>query len=551
MRLHRGAWFFVVSLGLLGCQVTIGDGQGQGGVGGADPGGWNNPGQGGSPGGTSPEDPARRSAINELVAGSGKMATQPAQLQQIPCDGCPPDGQEGTQFCTYKRYNETRVFDDLVAFAPNSATLWPGSVVVGQDAKQGLLTPVGVELAPVTFSVSLENLAGSPTGKMTSPSLSSFREQMLEILKGASQAKAPARLDYQEEVVQSEQQLGLQLGFGVGYKGFGVQGAFNFSSGSSRTRIVARFTQTYYTVDVDTPKSPADFFGPGVTAAQLSSFVGSNNPPLYVQSISYGRQGFFFLETEATVSEIQTSLKAAFNAVLAKAETSLETTHKDRLDSSTMKVVILGGSGTSAVQSINGYQGFLKTIQEGAEYSPDSPGVPIAYKLAYLDNAVASFHLTSEYTAKECFKNKVKLTGKLAKIVPVTTDGSGASEYFGDIGIFYPKGGNGGCNDQTSGYLPLMSYGPGQWWSPSGSYTKSVENVPFGPGKKLCIYVDLTEEDTFFNDYFKTAYKEVPLASGQHQISVAGSEEQAEVVVQITVELGEPEVAPVCYPERP
>jgi hypothetical protein len=464
------------------------------------------------------------------------MAPQPAQLQQIPCGDCPPDGQEGGQFCTYKRYNETRVFEDLVAFAPNSATLWPGSVVVGQDAKQGLLTPVGVELAPVTFSVSLENLTGSPTGKMSSPSLSSFREQMLGILKGAGQAKAAARLDYQEEVVQSEQQLGLQLGFGVGYKGFGVQGAFNFSTGTSRTRIVARFTQTYYTVDVDTPKSPADFFGPGVTAAQLSSSVGGDNPPLYVQSISYGRQGFFFLETEATVSDIQTSLKAAFNAVLTSAETSLETVHKERLASSNMKVVILGGSGNSAVQSINGYQGFLKTIKEGAEYSPESPGVPIAYKLAYLDNAVASFHLTSDYSVKECFKNKVKLSGALTKIVTITGDGLGSSEYFGDIGIAYPTTGNGGCSDSTAGYLELMSYGPGQWWSPGGSYTNSVNNVPFGPNKKLCIYVDLTEEDTFFNDYFKTVYKEVPVASGFYKIPVAGSQEQAEVWVKIDVE---------------
>jgi hypothetical protein len=57
-----------------------------------------------------------------------------------------------------------------------------------------------------------------------------------------------------------------------------------------------------------------------------------------------------------------------------------------------------------------------------------------------------------------------------------------------------------------------------------------------GPGKQLCIYVDLTEEDTFSNDYFKTVYKDVPLASGFYKIPVSGSEEQAEVWVKIDVE---------------
>ena len=37
-----------------------------------------------------------------------------------------------------------------MAFQPNSATLWPGSVIHGYDAQFGHLNPLSAKLAPVT-----------------------------------------------------------------------------------------------------------------------------------------------------------------------------------------------------------------------------------------------------------------------------------------------------------------------------------------------------------------------------------------------------------------
>lgn len=542
MREWMGALAVLVLIA--GCQVRVGPGSegaaGKSGFSGSSQGQGASSGSGssgsGSGGGVSEAE--RTAAINQQVTQAGKFVTQAEQApQEIACQqSCPKNGQEGKLYCSYQRYEETRSFGELVAFEPNSSTLWPGAVVVGQDALQGLLTPVGVGLAPVTFSVSLENLSGSPTGKMSAPSLSSFREQMLTILKGAAEATAPARVAYQEASVDSEEQLELELGFGVGYKSFGAKGAFNFSSGSKRTKLVANFVQSYYTVDVDTPQNPADFFASGVTAKDLSAFVGADNPPLYIQSITYGRRAFFFLETDATYSEIKTSLEASFSAIIAKAEASLSSEHRKRLESSTMKVVILGGSGASAVKAISGYEGFRQAIVDGANYSPESPGAPIAYKLAYLDNAAAAFNLTSDYSVRTCTATQGKLTATLQQIVSVTGDGSGGSEYYGEIGVTYPNYGDGGCDDQTAGYLSLMSYGEGQAWSAGSDYSASVESVPLGANKKACLYVKLYEDDTFVDDVFGVVAKEVPLKSNFFKLPVSGSDEQAEVWIKLDIE---------------
>ena len=116
--------------------------------------------------------------VDEFLSKIPKLDVPDAQDKtKIDCgDVCPNDEQDGDYFCSYTRYTETAQFEEFVAFQPNPATLWPGVVVQGDDAEQGLLTPIGVELAPVTFSVSLQNLSSRPVCSMEKPSLSAFRD---------------------------------------------------------------------------------------------------------------------------------------------------------------------------------------------------------------------------------------------------------------------------------------------------------------------------------------------------------------------------------------
>jgi hypothetical protein len=67
----------------------------------------------------------------------------------------------------------------------------------------------------------------------------------------------------------------------------------------------------------------------------------------------------------------------------------------------------------------------MSFIKSGGNYSKESPGAPIAYKLAYLaDNAPARLAFTSEYELKHCDRvsQKVKVTLKQLQ-VERTSDG--------------------------------------------------------------------------------------------------------------------------------
>jgi len=171
-------------------------------------------------------------AIDDFVNSIDDLVLPDAQTKtEVDCQdaSCPQDGQEGDEYCSYTHYSETAHYDKFVAFQPNSATLWPGNVVKGADAQMGLLTPVGVKLAPVTFSVSLENLANSPVGKMDEPSLSAFRDARNAILAGGVTGATPAALDFDILEVNSQSQIAVALGAGITWPGGPeIAGSFDF-----------------------------------------------------------------------------------------------------------------------------------------------------------------------------------------------------------------------------------------------------------------------------------------------------------------------------------
>lgn len=446
-------------------------------------------------------------SIDEYVASLGQLDVADEQPKtEQPCDGCPPDGQEGASFCTYRKYGETKRFDRFVAFQPNSATLWPGAVVRGKDAEAGLLTPVGVERAPVTFSASLENIEGSPVGQMDAPTLSSFREERNRILAADVTGATPAKLDFEIERIYEASQLSVALGAAVSWPGVGdVAASFDFDSQTEETKILVNFTQAYYTIDVDTPLRPADFFAPGTQVDELEAYVGEGNPPMYVQSITYGRRVIFSIETSYSEQTIEAALAATYNTV-ASVDVDVETQHKEVLESSKIRAFVYGGSGKDATAVINGYDGLVSYIRRGSDYTKESPGAPIAYKLAYLDNAVTKFAFTTDYAERECVQNRARLNVSLAQIDHIGGgDGIGSNiELFGYVAVRAPRNDSGVVSCGEGGeVLAVWELLPGQYiqfpefasWLPPSEISIAIDDVHMGPDEQLCIGTHIYEAD--------------------------------------------------------
>jgi thiol-activated cytolysin len=381
-------------------------------------------------------DPDERAAVDELVRGVEPLpAAPPGRVEGPPG----PTNRRGDYECAVRPVTETRQHEELVAFAANSESMWPGALIRGDSVGTGLFTQIVRSRAPATISVSLENLDGERSATMEEPSLSAFREAVGGILAQDLTGATPANLYAEIESIHSEDQLAMALGASISVTGLPAQlaASFDFSDQEMRSRYVVKYIQSYYTVDVDQPGSPSEFFGAGVTAEELADVIGAGNPPLYVSSVTFGRVVLFTFESSYSAAELGAALEFVYSGG-ADVSGDVSVSYRDIVSQSTITAYILGGSGGEAARSLGSYQDLMEFIGNGGDYSRASPGAPIAYKLVYLaDNQPARLSFTNEYDQVDCERVSQKVLVQLKKIEVVAVGGElgegGGLEVYGSI----------------------------------------------------------------------------------------------------------------------
>jgi len=469
-----------------------------------------------------PED-INASDIDQYVSDAGRLSVAEEQPKtEVACDlECLQPEQEGDNLCSYRKFTQTSRYDQFVALQPNSATLWPGNVVSGRGASMGMLTPLGLPLAPVTLSISLEGIRGKAGGTIADPNLFTFRQLRNEILASGVRGNTPAAIDLQINEVHSFSDVGVKIGAGVSWPGGGkVAGSFDFSSSNKKTKVLVDFVQAYYTIDVNAPLRPSAFFLKNVRAEDVNKVVSRDNPPVYIQSITYGRRVIFTVESEQSSTAIEAAIKAAYNAKAVEGDVDVEAGMKKTLDESSIQAFILGGSGEDAVGAVAGFQGVIEYIRNGGNYSKDSPGMPIAYKLAYLDNTVTQLAFSTEFAERSCTRNRGPLKATLDSITHV---GGDDLKLYGGIVLGVSKVGNESKDCGEGEDYVLWQLYSNQWqtiphlgtWRPQFPIEIQIQDAKYGKGTEMCLMGKLynsnadswfDKEDDELNEVMKSVY---------------------------------------------
>ncbi|UCE06322.1 MAG: thiol-activated cytolysin family protein, partial [bacterium] len=347
-----------------------------------------------------PTEPSYGEGIDENVKTLDKL------LQEPPCDET-PIGDPSIDTTTIdnqqyivktQKYKRAAEYNEQLALDPTTDVIWPGAMIDAATIPTGQYIPITAKRAPLTLSISLVNIAGIKSKTVAEPKLSTIREAIGEILAQDVTGATEARVTFSIEDVYSEEQL--KLAVGASYKsGFGsIKGQFNFSKQEIKTRILVKFMQVYYTIDIDIPEKPSDFFASSVKWDDLQSQITENTSPMYVSTITYGRMALFSFESTDKSTDVNAAVSAAFWGFKG----SISTEYENILKSSTIKATIIGGSGASAVGAINGFEGIKEYILTGGDYDKNTAAAPLSYKLRHLkDNAIGNIILSSEYTIRE------------------------------------------------------------------------------------------------------------------------------------------------------
>ena len=292
-----------------------------------------------------------------------------------------------------------------------------GDIFLGAlfKAKQDLLEnkpqQISLDRSKGRISVDLPGMVGGDSYVDATPTVSGMQEGVNTLLnrwheKYAGKNPAPARMQYESTSAYSMNQL--KAKFGSDFEKVGVNLKIDFEAvnkGEKQIEVVD-FKQVYYTANFDAPKNPSDVFASGVTVDQLKARgIDENTPPVYVSSVSYGRQMYVKFETTSKSTE----LKAAINAVIKGVPIKAESEWARVLKNTTVTVSIVGGNADGAARVVTGtVEDLKKLIQEGATFSTQNPAVPISYKTAFLkDNQVATIQSNTDYieTKVTSYKN--------------------------------------------------------------------------------------------------------------------------------------------------
>ena len=320
--------------------------------------------------------------------------------------------QQGSEFVVVEKVKKNLSSGHADVAINGNGDIFLGALFkANQDLLENKPQQISLDRSKGRISVDLPGMVGGDSYVDATPTVSGMQEGVNTLLnrwheKYAAKNPAPARMQYESTSAYSMNQL--KAKFGSDFEKVGVNLKIDFEAvnkGEKQVEVVD-FKQIYYTANFDAPKNPSDVFAPGVTVDQLEARgIDEKTPPVYVSSVSYGRQMYVKFETTSKSTE----LKAAINAVIKGVPIKAESEWARVLKNTTVTVSIVGGNADGAARVVTGtVEDLKKLIQEGATFSTQNPAVPISYKTAFLkDNQVATIQSNTDYieTKVTSYKN--------------------------------------------------------------------------------------------------------------------------------------------------
>ena len=320
--------------------------------------------------------------------------------------------QQGSEFVVVEKVKKNLSSGHADVAINGNGDIFLGALFkANQDLLENKPQQISLDRSKGRISVDLPGMVGGDSYVDANPTVSGMQEGVNTLLnrwheKYAAKNPAPARMQYESTSAYSMNQL--KAKFGSDFEKVGVNLKIDFEAvnkGEKQVEVVD-FKQIYYTANFDAPKNPSDVFAPGVTVDQLKARgIDEKTPPVYVSSVSYGRQMYVKFETTSKSTE----LKAAINAVIKGVPIKPESEWARVLKNTTVTVSIVGGNADGAARVVTGtVEDLKKLIQEGATFSTQNPAVPISYKTAFLkDNQVATIQSNTDYieTKVTSYKN--------------------------------------------------------------------------------------------------------------------------------------------------
>ena len=318
--------------------------------------------------------------------------------------------------CRTNNYSIRSNFEDVAIFDPTLGVVYPGALVIGNtEMLDGAPEPLQIQRAPMKLRLDLPGIGERGTLMVENPTFTNVQTAIDDGLEYWNQEIAPRGYEiasnafYESTTAYSSQQMSLDLGVGVEWaSGSSFESQFSYDNTTTKRVAAILYRQVFYEIVMETPETPAEVFGAQVDLAKVKSAMNSSTPPAYVSSVQYGRIIMVRMETTSTETSVELDAALEYASIGKDVDASVEAKYKSILEKSTINVVTIGGNAEIASKVITGSDvaesgGLNYVISEGALYSRENPGAPIAYTVKYLkDNRIAKMGYNTDYRLETC-----------------------------------------------------------------------------------------------------------------------------------------------------
>jgi len=299
-------------------------------------------------------------------------------------------------------------FDIAVPNAFNSVT-FPGSLLLAtNELLDGRPKELAAQRAPLEYTLDLPGNVSFTSA----PTYQSFQNELGTSLKNWFEANGknwspPANFMFRSSLVYDQKQMALKFGCDVEYLKAKLGIDFSRNSKEQKSLAIVQYKQIFFTASCARPPSPADVFSDSTSwDSLLPSGIGAGSPPLFVQSVQYGRQIFIKFESSLSASKLETIINGHVKVEGLSAGGKTKIATDDELKKISISLIVLGGSevvyeklslaGADKIEEIN------KIIFGKAKFATDNLGAPLNYYTVFLkDGTPAGVHGKTEYVEEK------------------------------------------------------------------------------------------------------------------------------------------------------
>jgi len=312
--------------------------------------------------------------------------------------------------CTSVPYTLSKNPQQIVIYNPDADVLFPGALLQGKSHKSQAGSLLGItvkERTPINVSIpgfSFPN--GSNFRTVDTVDQAHVSDAVGNIVGNAtlSGLQAPAASTFEMRTYNSEKEFALQAGLSGKYLGFSGSASGSTSRNSSETTVAVQFYQRMFDVVVAAPPTPAEWFSSQFTPAKLQAQVaagtmGTDNPPIYISQVTYGRSMMFTLTSTASESEIRATLNASYKFVTGQASLQLKAQQQEILQQARIAITSIGGNDSATIAMIQSGDWRAYFTQS----APLSTAAPLSYVFKNVsDGSIAQVTEATNYTIKSC-----------------------------------------------------------------------------------------------------------------------------------------------------